>query len=471
VIETRRAQRTFGDGLITDEVKDLHEEWMKHADQVLADKEIVAAVYEALAKRHPQSRTRGRRGAPAEVVLRLLVLKHMRNWSYGVLEREVRANLVYRDFTRVGSTKMPDAKTMGRWGVAVGPEVIQQIHDRMVHIARDHRVAEGRRMRVDTTVVETNIHYPTDSSLLGDGVRVLIRTMKKITGIAGAAGAKLRDRSRSVKLRVLEIARAARSKSPPSQARLKEAYRKLLDATGRVLGQAQRFATEIRDGVKSSASRLHQAALEGLRGKLEAMAPRLQQVIRQTKARVFAGDTHAEGKIVSLFEPSTEVIRKGKAGKPTEFGKMVKLQEAENQIVIAYEVYDQRPSDSDLLIAAIQTHQAKLGCMPRLVAADAAFYSAKNEAAAKARGVKRVCIPNRSTKSAERKREQKKRWFRNGQKWRTGSEGRISVVKRRHGLNRSRYKGDAGMKRWVGLGVIADNLVNIGRALAKQPAL
>jgi IS5 family transposase len=470
VIETRRAQRTFGDGLITDEVKDLHEDWMKHADQVLADKEIVAAVYEVLTKRHPQSRTRGRRGAPAEVVLRLLVLKHMRNWSYGVLEREVRANLVYRDFTRVGGTKMPDAKTIGRWGVAVGPEVIQQIHDRIVHIARDHRVAEGRRMRVDTTVVETNIHYPTDSSLLGDGVRVLIRTMKKITGIAGAAGAKLRDRSRSVKLRVLEIARAARSKGPPSQARLKEAYRKLLDATGRVVGQAQRFATEVRDGVKSSANRLRQAVLEGLRSKLETIAPRLQQVIRQTKARVFAGDTHAEGKIVSLFEPSTEVIRKGKAGKPTEFGKMVKLQEAENQIVIAYEVYDQRPSDSDLLIAAIETHQAKLGCTPRLVAADAAFYSAKNEAAAKAKGVKRVCIPNRSTKSAERRREQKKRWFRNGQKWRTGSEGRISVVKRRHGLNRSRYKGDAGMKRWVGLGVIADNLVNIGRAMAKRPA-
>ena len=130
MIETRRAQRTFGDGLIADEVKDLHEDWMKHADQVLADKEIVAAVYEALTKRHPQSRTRGRRGVPAEVVLRLLVLKHMRNWSYGVLEREVRANLVYRDFTRVGGTKMPDAKTMGRWGVAVGPAVVKQIHDR-----------------------------------------------------------------------------------------------------------------------------------------------------------------------------------------------------------------------------------------------------------------------------------------------------------------------------------------------------
>ena len=105
---------------------------------------------------------------------------------------------------------------------------------------------------------------------------------------------------------------------------------------------------------------------------------------------------------------------------------------------------------------------------PHLVAADAAFYSMKNETAAKAMGVKRVSVPNRSTKSPERKREQKKRWFRSGQKWRTGCEGRISVVKRRHGLNRCRYKGDAGMKRWVGLGVIADNLLNIGRAMQEQ---
>jgi len=219
VIKTHRAQRSFGDGLIADEVKDLHEAWMKHADQLLADPQIVAPVYEALAKRHPRSRTRGRPGTPAEVVLRLLVLKHMRNWSYGVLEREVRANLVYRDFTRVGATKMPDAKTMSRWGLALGPEVVEQIHERIVQIARDHRVAAGRRMRVDTTVVETNIHYPTDSSLLGDGVRVLTRTMKKIANIAGAAGAKLRDRSRSVKLRMLEIARAARAKSLPSRKR------------------------------------------------------------------------------------------------------------------------------------------------------------------------------------------------------------------------------------------------------------
>ena len=470
MIEMRRAQLSFGDGLIAEEVSDLREGWMEHADQVLADEQIVGAVYEALAGRHPKSRSRGRLGAPAEMVLRLLILKHLRNWSYGVLEREVRANLVYRNFTRVGGAKTPDAKTMGRWGLALGPQVIKQIHDRIVQIAQDKGVTEGRRMRVDTTVVETNIHYPTDSSLLGDGVRVLIRTMKKIAKIVGDAGAKLCDRSRSVKLRVLDIARAARAKGKPHKERLKRAYGKLLNSTSRVVGQAKRFSKEIAEGVKRSTDILKQLALEGLRQQLDTMVPLVKQVMKQTRARIFHDNTRIEGKILSLFEPSTEVIRKGKAAKPNEFGKMVKLQEAENQIVIDYEVYDRRPNDLDLLIAAIDTHQASLGRTPRLVAADAAFYSTKNEAAAKAKGVKRVCIPNRSTKSAERKREQKKRWFRNGQKWRTGCEGRISVVKRRHGLNRCRYKGDAGMKRWVGLGVIADNLVNIGRTMEKQAA-
>ncbi len=470
MIEMRRAQLSFGDGLIAEEVSDLREAWMEHADEVLEDEEIVAIVYGALAKRHPNSRCRGRRGTPAEVVLRLLTLKHIRNWSYEELEREVRANLVYRDFTRVGGGKMPDAKTMGRWGVALGPLVIVQIHERMVAIAKEKGVVKGRKMRVDTTVVETNIHYPTDSSLLGDGVRVLTRIMKKITAIAGAVGTTLRDRSRSVKLRVLDIARAARSKAKPGREKLNRAYGQLLSSTSRVVGQAKRFAQDIAAGVKRAGSLSKQLALEGMGAEIERMVPLIRQVMKQTRARIFRGDTRSAGKLLSLFEPSTEVIRKGKAGKPNEFGKMVKLQEAENQIIIDYEVYGRRPNDSDLLVAAIETHQVLLGRAPHLVAADAAFYSAKNEAAATARGVKRVCIPNRSTKSPERKREQKKRWFRNGQKWRTGCEGRISVVKRRNGLDRCLYRGEIGMHRWVGLGVIADNLVNIGRAMEKQAA-
>jgi IS5 family transposase len=441
---------------------------MKHADEVLADEEIVAIVYEALAKRHPKSRCRGRRGTPADAVLRLLILKHVRNWSYDVLEREVRANLVYRDFTRVGGGKMPDAKTMGRWGIAIGPQVLKQIHERIVKIAQAKGVTTGRRMRVDTTVVETNIHYPTDSSLLGDGVRVLTRTMKKITKIVGVVGTKLRDRSRSVKFRLLEIGRIARAKGAINQEKLKQRYRSLLNTTSRVVGQAKRFAAEIGEGVKQATSVSKQLALEAMRGQLDEMVPLVRQVMKQTRARLFRGNTRSEGKLLSVFEPSTEVIRKGKAGKPNEFGKMVKLQEAENQIIIDYEVYERRPNDCDLLVPAIDTHQALLGRAPHLAAADAAFFSAKNETAAKAKGVKRVCIPNRFTKSPERKREQKKRWFRNGQKWRTGCEGRISVAKRRHGLSRGRYKGFVGMHRWVGFGVIADNLINIGCAMEKQ---
>ena len=468
MIKMRRAQLSFGDGLIANEVEDLREKWMTHADEVLEDEQLVATVYEALAKRRPKSRSRGRQATPAEVVLRLMILKHVRNWSYYVLEREVRANLVYRDFTRVGAAKMPDAKTMGRWGRALGPQVIKRVHEQIVEIARTKEVIEGRRMRVDTTVTETNIHHPTDSSLLGDGVRVLTRTMKKITKIAGEVGTKLRNRSRSVKLRVLDIARAARAKGPQSQEKLKRNYRQLLESTSRVVGQARQFSKEIADGIKRSKDIVKQLALEGLRQEIDTMIPRVKQVMKQTRARIFRGDTRSEGKIFSLFEPSTEIIRKGKAAKPNEFGKMVKLQEAENQIIIDYEVYDRRPNDADLLVPAIEAHQAKLGRTPHLVAADAAFYSDKNEKAAKMKGVKRVCVPNRSTKSAERKREQKKRWFRQGQKWRTGSEGRVSVTKRRHGLNRCRYKGDDGMKRWVGFGVIADNLINIGGTLAKR---
>ena len=468
MIAMRRRQLSFADGLIAEEVSDLRESWMEHADSVLADEAIVSAVYEALARRHPKSRSRGRHGTPAEVVLRLLILKHIRNWSYHALEREVRANLVYRDFTRVGGGKTPDAKTMGRWGVAIGPEVIKQVHERLVQIAREKGVTSGRRMRVDTTVVETDVHHPTDSTLLGDGVRVLTRIMRKVTQIAGAVGTKLRDRSRSVKLRLLEIGRVARAKGPLNQDKLKQRYERLLNTTSRVVGQAKRFSEEISRRVKRANSILEQLALDGLRQELDLMMPRIRQVMKQTRARIFRGNARSEGKLLSLFEPSTEVIRKGKAGKPNEFGKMVKLQEAENQIITDYQVYAQRPHDSDLLVAAIETHQALLGRAPHLVAADAAFYSLKNEAAAKAKGVKRVCIPNRSTKSAERKREQRKRWFRDGQKWRTGSEGRISVVKRRHGLRRCRYKGYAGMNRWVGLGVIADNVINIGQALKRS---
>jgi len=455
--------------LIAEEVSDLWEPWMRHVDEVLEDETLLDLVQQELSKRIKKSQTRGRPGTAAEVVLRMLLLKHMRGWSYAVLTREVRANLVYREFTRIGGGTVPDDKTMGRLARQLGPERIAEIHQRVVEIAQEKKVVTGRKMRVDTTVVETNIHYPTDSSLLGDGVRVLTRTMKKITEIAGEAGTRLRDRKRSVGRRLREIGRASRSRGRQAREKLKTGYEKLLDSTSRVVTQAQRFSEEIAAGVKSSTDVFEQAALEGLQKQLETIVPRVQQVMRQTRNRIFQGVTDSADKIVSLFEPTTEIIRKGKAGKPTEFGKLVKIQEAENQIITSYEVYEKRPSDSDLLVPAIEEHQRQLGRVPRTAAADAGFYSARNEAAAQQMGVPQVAVPNFSTKSPDRKRRQKRRWFRQAQKWRSGCEGRISVLKRRHGLNRCHYPGEAGMKRWVGLGVIADTLVNIGRVLDTRP--
>jgi IS5 family transposase len=469
VIEARWRQRSFAEGFLSEAVDEFWDDWMRAVDRVLDDDDLVATVYEALRKRRPQSRTRGRLGFPAEVVLRLLLLKHLRAWSFAVLEREVRTNLLYREFTRVRGGKVPDAKTLGRLAQAVGPEVVAALHERVVAIAHREKVIAGRKLRVDTTVVETNIHYPTDSSLLGDGVRVLTRLMKKVTVLAGKTGTTLRDRTRSVKFRLLEIGRTSRTRGEPAREKLQTLYQRLLATTGRVVGQAKRFVHDIATGVKRSVDVKVQAGLDDLKRELDVMLPRVQQVMRQTRARVLGGDTHVDGKLVSLFEPTTEIIRKGKASKPTEFGKLVKIQEAEQQIITAYEVYAERPSDSTLLVAAIEVHERRLGCVPDVAAADAGFYSAAGVAAAKAMGVKRVAVPNRATKSGQRKREQKKRWFKRAQKWRTGCEGRISVLKRRHGLTRCRYHGDAGMQRWVGLGVIGDNLINLGRALARTP--
>ena len=163
MIAARRLQRSFGDGLITEEVTDLWEPWMRQADQVLEDDALLTLIQQELTKRCKKSKTRGRPSTPADVVLRMALLKHMRNWSFAVLTREVRANLVYREFTRIGGGKVPDDKTMGRLTRQLSPTLVQQIHARVVAIACEEKVVQGRKMRVDTTVVETNIHYRMSS--------------------------------------------------------------------------------------------------------------------------------------------------------------------------------------------------------------------------------------------------------------------------------------------------------------------
>jgi len=235
-------QRSVFEVLLPDGEK-LWDPTLRRIDEVLDDEEIVDLVAEALGRRWPRSRVRGRPGTPAEVVLRMLILKHLYDWSFDECEREVRGSLVYRAFCRIDCERVPDAKTLIRIAQLLGPEVLKGIVQRLVGLARQRRVIRGLRLRVDTTVVETNIHYPTDSTLLADGVRVLTRTLKKLRRIVGTGGIPLRDRTRSVRRRVVEILQHSRHTAKAHvQARMRTLYRELMGLTRAVVRQAETAA-------------------------------------------------------------------------------------------------------------------------------------------------------------------------------------------------------------------------------------
>jgi IS5 family transposase len=456
MVRRRQRERSLFEVLLPDGHK-LWPDWLRKIDTLLEDEAVIEVVAQGLETRWPQSRRRGRLGTPAEVVIRMLMLKHLFDWSYDDLEREVRANLVYRAFTRIDAGEVPDAKTILKIAGALGPEVIEQWHRQVIEIAKRAGVTHGRRFRIDTTVVATNVHYPTDSTLLQDGVRVLTRTMQRASRALGDARGRIRNRLRSVTRLVLRIAYQARS--PKTRPAFVQSYRKLMATTRAVVRDAGTMVRRLGQRLQS-ASRQTQPMLARAQRRLQQMRPLVQRVLAQTRARVVGGDTRVPDKVLSLFETHTETIRKGKIATPNEFGKLVTIQESEHQIVTAYEVHQRRPADVTLWAAALDRHQTIFGRAPDLAAGDRGFSSAANEHAATVRGVRRVVLPRRGPKSPARRAYERQRWFRRGQRWRVGSEGRISVLKRRHGLDRCRYHGDEGMHRWVGLGVIANNLVS-----------
>lgn len=304
----------------------------------------------------------------------------------------------------------------------------------------------------------TNVHYPTDSTLLVDGVRVLTRTALRLAAVTGQMGLRIRNRLRAANRRLREIGRASRGCATQGTQRLQRGYRQLVALTRATLRDARRVLQAIDQPAPPAASAEIRRTVQRARAILQAFVPRVEQVIAQTRARVFGGDVHYPEKLLSLFEPHTEAIRKGKAAKPTEFGHLVKIQEAERGLVVDYEVYERRPADSALLLPAIGCHQTVFHRAPRLLAADAGFWSGKNRDQAEAIGVTQVCVPATGRPSATQRARQHQRWFRRGQRWRTGSEGRISLLKRRDGLDRCRYRGFGGIQRWTGWGVLAHNV-------------
>ena len=454
----RRAfvQRSLVEVLLPDGDK-LWDPALRAIDEVLTDDGLVDQVVEALGQRHRQSRCRGRLGTPAEVVLRMLVLKHLFDWSFDECEREVRGSLVYRPFCRIDGERVPDAKTLIRLSHCLGPDVLKGLVERLVALARQRRVVRGGRLRVDTTVVETNIHYPTDSTLLADGVRVLTRTLTRLRTTATAGVVPLRDRTRSVARRVFTITPLSRqAQHEPVKVRMRILYRELMGRTRAVVRQAERALRQVARGTVRGVG-LAQVAVEDLAQQLRETSGLVRRVLAQTRARVRQGNTHYPDKLLSLFEPHTEAIRKGKAVKPTEFGKLVKIQEVEAQFITDYAVCETRVPDQALWVPTLIRHEALFGHAPRLAVADGGFASRANEQAAHDRGVRTVVLPRQ-------RRNGRSRAIRAALKWRTGCEGRISALKRRHGLRRCRYRGLAGMERWVGLGVIANDLLVLGRA-------
>jgi IS5 family transposase len=466
MVQRRQRERSLFEVLLPDGHK-LWPDWLRKIDTLLEDEAVIDVVAHSLETRWPQSRRRGRLGTPVEVVLRMLILKHLFDWSYDDLEREVRANLVYRMFTRIDAGDVPDAKTILKIARTLGPEVIEQLHRQVIEVAKRAGVTHGRRFRVDTTVVETNVHYPTDSSLLQDGVRVLTRTMQRASVALGDQPGRIRDRHRSIGRRVLIIGRQARS--PETRDALVRSYRHLMATTRAVVRDATTMVRRISQRLRY-VSRSVATTLTGARERLQQMQPLVTRVLAQTRARLLGGDTHVRDKVLSVFEPHTEAIRKGKIAKPTEFGKLVTIQESEHQIITAYEVHSTRPADMTLWTPALDRHIEIFGRAPDVAAADRGFSSAKNEDAALARGVRRVVLPRPGRKTPARRAHERQRWFRRGQRWRVGCEGRISVLKRRHGLRRCRYHDADGTARWVGLGVIADNLMNTANFMNKRAA-
>ncbi len=432
-------------------------------DHLLDDDKVFQAVKADLAKRHPRTLVDGRPSTPVEVILRMLVVKHLYTWSYAATEQFVGDSLVLRQFCRVYAEHVPDDTTLIRGAKLIQPHTLHRLLDRVVELARQLKVTRGRKLRIDGTLVETNIHHPTDSTLLYDGIRVLSRTLKRAAQLLQdtprLARSAFRDRTRSAKRITKRILESTRRRGDQAEQTMHSAYQQLLKAAIAMVQQAMQVGDALRAQAESSAQRLADS--------LEHFCPLLEQVICQTRRRVLLGETvAAREKVVSLFEPHTAIIRKGKLRAPTEFGRLVWLDEVDGAIISRYAVLSGNPDEAEQVPPSVDHHLQMFGKPPRLLAGDRKLATDANERYARKQGISQVVLPASGAKSAERIAYERQRWFRRGRNWRAGIEGRISGLKRGHGLERCRYHGDDGMERWVGWGVITHDLRVIAQATA-----
>lgn len=440
---------------------------LEQLDRLLDDDELVDRVREDLARRHPKTRSRGRPSTPVEVILRMLVVMRLYGWSYAQAEYFVNDSLVLRQFCRVYLEKVPDDTVLIRWANAIGPETLQALNDRVVQLARSLKVTRGRKLRVDTTAVETDIHFPTDSGLLGDGVRVVSRLLRRARATLGEAtsglGEAFRSRVRTVRTLAQQLHRLARRKGDEGRAAMKAAY-------GRLIATAKRTGAQARRVLEVLQERADEPGTRRLAAQLEDVLPRLKQGVRQAERRVLKGESVPAGeKLLSLFEPHTQVIPRFKAGKAVEFGRKLRLDEVEGGLISGYAILDQGGGqDQPYLSDSLANHQRQFGRPPDLLAGDRGLASAENQRLAKQAGVKHVALPHVGKAPPGRRAEERGRRFRRAYRFRAGIEGRIHALRRDYGLRRCRYHGERGMGRWVGWGILAHNLSKVAEAGASR---
>ncbi len=439
---------------------------LRHLDQLLDDEVLYLRVRADLAMRYPLTRVHGRHSTPAEVVLRLLLVKHLYDWSYRETERRVADSLVLRWFCRVYFQSVPDATTLLRWAQTIQIDTVHARNDRVVQLAQQARVTRGRKLRIDGTVVQTTIHHPTDSSLLADGVRVLSRLIRRskpyVQEALGGVRDAFRTRMRTMRQGLQTLHRLRRRRGDAHAAQRVAVYTKLVTATRATVTQAERVHAALADAGAAVPRRIAR-----LQAQFDQFLPRIRQVIGQTERRVFAAEAvPAREKLVSLFEPHTRIIPRHKGGAAVEFGRLVVIDEVEGGIVTRFAVLADKTAEQGELAPAVRHHQRLFGRPPDLVAGDRGLHAAANERIARDAGVRHLVIPRSGTVTAAQRAHEQTRAWRRRYRWRAGIEGRLSSLRRDYGLRCCPDHGEIGLVRHVGWGIMASNLRQIGRKRA-----
>lgn len=316
-------------------------------------------------------------------------------------------------------------------------------------------------MRVDTTVVESNIHHPTDTGLLSDGVRVVTRTVQKIKKIVELK-TRFRNRMRSIKRRLIVLVKFLKGKTDRVKGRFRKTKQQILSIAQAVWDEAMKVLAEVNSGKAKPKDGASPMALVMLPGHLRHWLELLKRILEQTST-VLGGNVHIPNRLVSLFDEGARPIQKGKAFPKTEFGRKVKIQEAEKGIVTDYEIHNGNPPDQPMLEPSVKKHKKIFGHPPQEVAADRGFHASGQDDRLHQQGVQYVSIPVRGGKNGHRKRTEKSRWFRRLQRWRAGGEAKISLLKRKYGCRKTRVRGDVPNEIAIGWGILAQNIVLLSR--------